>query len=138
VAITTTNATPNAAGVPGSHPYSSHDDDIVIITKPTSPTVDRVLTAAGYRVATTTAHHTIYSLGPDPRHHLSPPEEVSELPAERAGRAGRAALTVAEAAHLLGISTSHAYHLVQTGSVPAVRLGRRVLIPRHVLDDLLR
>ena len=112
---------------------SHDDDDIVIITKPMSSTVHEVLTAAGFRVVATTAHHTVYSLAPESRGDAAAQQDVVKPPS-----ADRAALTVADAAHLLGISTSHAYHLVQTGSVPAVRLGRRVLIPRHALDDLLR
>jgi excisionase family DNA binding protein len=37
--------------------------------------------------------------------------------------AGRGALTVEEAAHWLGISTSQAYKLIQAGRIPAKNLG---------------
>ena len=59
-------------------------------------------------------------------------------------RAGEVAfLRVREAAAMLGISNSAAYELAnawlategQTG-LPAVRLGRRILIPRAAIDEL--
>jgi excisionase family DNA binding protein len=53
---------------------------------------------------------------------------------------GQAELTVSvpEAAKLLGISRAHAYELVARNELPAVRLGRRLLIPRQVIESLLR
>lgn len=49
----------------------------------------------------------------------------------------RATLTVTEAAAVLGISRSAAYDLVHEGRIPALRLGRRIVVPAHALDDLL-
>lgn len=49
----------------------------------------------------------------------------------------RRTLTVAEAAELLGISKSAAYDFVRSGELPAIRLGRRVLIPESALLRLL-
>jgi excisionase family DNA binding protein len=46
-------------------------------------------------------------------------------------------LTVEEAAALLGISRSHAYGLVRTGTLEAIRLGRTLKIPTRVIADLL-
>ena len=46
-------------------------------------------------------------------------------------------VTVSEAAALLGISRAHAYDLVARRDLPAIRLGRRVLVPRRALDELL-
>jgi len=46
-------------------------------------------------------------------------------------------VSVTEAARLLGIGRTLAYDLVTRGDLPAVRLGRRVLIPRHAIDTLL-
>ncbi len=46
-------------------------------------------------------------------------------------------LTVAEAAHLLGVSDRHLYELCRRGQVPALRLGTRWLIPRAALERLL-
>jgi excisionase family DNA binding protein len=43
---------------------------------------------------------------------------------------------VDEFAQICGISRSHAYELVARREIPALRLGRRVLIPLSLLDDL--
>jgi excisionase family DNA binding protein len=47
-------------------------------------------------------------------------------------------LTVPETAALLGISRAHAYELVARHELPAIRLGRRVLIPRQAIQDLIQ
>lgn len=47
-------------------------------------------------------------------------------------------LSVPETATLLGISRAHAYELVARRELPAVRLGRRLLIPRQAIQDLLK
>ena len=49
----------------------------------------------------------------------------------------RATITVTEAAHVLGISRSTAYELVHAGTLPALRLGRRIVVPTHALEELL-
>jgi len=46
-------------------------------------------------------------------------------------------LTVAEAANMLGISRSLAYELVARHELPAVRLGRRIVVPHRAIEDLL-
>jgi len=46
-------------------------------------------------------------------------------------------LTVPEAARLLGISRTHAYELVTRGELAHVRLGRRIVVPKHSIDTLL-
>ena len=50
----------------------------------------------------------------------------------------RLTLSVEEAAHLLGIGRGLAYELARTGKIPAVRLGRRLLVPRAQLEAMLR
>ena len=45
--------------------------------------------------------------------------------------------TVEEAAGLLGISRAHAYELVARGELPHLRLGRRVVVPKHAIEALL-
>jgi excisionase family DNA binding protein len=50
---------------------------------------------------------------------------------------GRLVLTVDEAAYLLNISRSLAYELIARGELPALRLGRRIVIPRVMLEELL-
>lgn len=44
-------------------------------------------------------------------------------------------LTVMEAARLLRVSRNLAYELVAQGRLPHIRLGRRVLVPRHGLEQ---
>lgn len=41
-----------------------------------------------------------------------------------------ATLTVDEAARILGIGRSTAYDAVRAGQIPAIKIGRRLLIPR--------
>ena len=45
--------------------------------------------------------------------------------------------TVPEAAELLGMSRALAYELVGRHELPALRLGRRLVIPRRALEALL-
>ncbi len=45
--------------------------------------------------------------------------------------------TVPEAAELLGISRALPYELVGRQELPALRLGRRLVIPRRALEALL-
>jgi excisionase family DNA binding protein len=49
----------------------------------------------------------------------------------------RLVYTVGEAAALLGLGRSTAYDLVARGELRAVRLGRRLFVPRPVLAELL-
>ena len=49
----------------------------------------------------------------------------------------RLVLTVEETAELLGLSRGAAYEGVRSGDIPAVRVGRRWLVPRGRLLDLL-
>jgi excisionase family DNA binding protein len=46
-------------------------------------------------------------------------------------------LTVLEAAGVLGISRSLAYELIARGDLPAVRLGRRIIVPARAIEVLL-
>jgi len=48
----------------------------------------------------------------------------------------RLVLTVDEAAFLLSISRGLAYELVARGELPSIRLGRRIVISRVVLEKL--
>lgn len=49
----------------------------------------------------------------------------------------RKTLTVTEAAACLGISRNTAYQAVREGTVPSIRVGRRILVPVHALEELL-
>jgi excisionase family DNA binding protein len=48
----------------------------------------------------------------------------------------RLVVTVGEAAHMLNISRGLAYELVARGELQAIRLGRRIVIPRVVLEEM--
>lgn len=50
----------------------------------------------------------------------------------------RATMTVPEAAELLGLSESATYEAAARGQIPAVKIGRRVLVIRDQLMNLLR
>ena len=47
------------------------------------------------------------------------------------------AVSVAEAAQMLGIGRSAAYEAARTGQLPTVRIGRRLLVPITALQRLL-
>ena len=49
----------------------------------------------------------------------------------------RLTITVAEAAIQLGISKGNCYEAIRQGSIPALRLGRRIVIPKVALQRLL-
>ena len=48
-----------------------------------------------------------------------------------------AAVSVTKAAQILGISRTTAYEAVRDGSLPAIRIRRRILVPTSWLDDKL-
>lgn len=49
----------------------------------------------------------------------------------------RRTYSVPEAAAILGISRAKAYECVRSGELPALRFGRRIVVPASVVDDLL-
>lgn len=49
----------------------------------------------------------------------------------------RLAVSIQEAARLLGVSRSFAYELCSRRELPTVRLGRRLVVPRRVLVGLI-
>ena len=50
----------------------------------------------------------------------------------------RLALSVDEVAERLGVHPSFVRRLIEQGRIPAVRLGRRVLVPVEGLQEVLR
>lgn len=68
------------------------------------------------------------------RDQRPPSSSAASSPPERTD--GPLALSVAEAAELLGISRSLAYDLVARGELPSVRLGRRIVVPRVALHQM--
>lgn len=55
----------------------------------------------------------------------------------REGKLQRATMSVPEAAIRLGIGRTQAYAAVQRGEIPAVKVGRRLLVPEAALERLL-
>jgi excisionase family DNA binding protein len=49
----------------------------------------------------------------------------------------RQTLSVEEAAEALGIGRTLAYEAVRRGEIPTIRIGKRLLVPRGALDQLL-
>lgn len=49
----------------------------------------------------------------------------------------RKAVSVAEAAEMLGISVTRAYQLVHAGQLPAKQVGKRWLVPIKALEKWL-
>jgi excisionase family DNA binding protein len=49
----------------------------------------------------------------------------------------RETLTVIEAATMLGVSRGRMYASIRAGEVPAIRLGRRLVVSKHALDRVL-
>lgn len=47
-------------------------------------------------------------------------------------------LTVPEASKLLGISRNFGYELIKQKQLPFVRFGKRILIPRLALEEMLK
>lgn len=50
----------------------------------------------------------------------------------------RAVYTVDEAAVITGMSRQSCYAAIRRGELPVVRLGRRVAIPKSILNDMVR
>lgn len=63
---------------------------------------------------------------------------LSVLDRRQAASGERLTYSVDDTARLLGISRSMAYECVRRGEIPAVRFGRRVLIPCAAVEALLR
>ena len=51
--------------------------------------------------------------------------------------AKRRTYSVEEAAKVLGISRSTAYECVKAGEIPALRFRRRIVIPAHVVEQIM-
>ncbi len=49
----------------------------------------------------------------------------------------RKTITVDEAAIYLGVSRYSAYQAVREGSIPSIRIGRRILVPLQAFEALL-
>ena len=66
----------------------------------------------------------------------SSPAEDGSYPDDDCETPRRLTFTVDEAAFLLNISRGLAYELIARGELGSIRLGRRIVIPRVVLEEL--
>jgi excisionase family DNA binding protein len=67
-----------------------------------------------------------------------PPPPSAPLPPEQSHPlTQRLTLTVEEAATLLGISRAFAYEAVNAGTIPSIRIGHRILVPKAALNRML-
>lgn len=46
-------------------------------------------------------------------------------------------VTVEEAGKLLGISRALAYEMARTGKLPVIRFGRRLVVPKRAMENML-
>lgn len=65
---------------------------------------------------------------------MTPPRSHA---ARRLDLARDGCVSVAEAVRLLALSTSEVYRLMDRGKLPFVKLGRRRLVPRRGVEELL-
>jgi excisionase family DNA binding protein len=49
----------------------------------------------------------------------------------------KATYTVEEAAEILGVSRNSAYQAVRAGELPALKIGKRLLVPKAAFEQLL-
>ena len=49
----------------------------------------------------------------------------------------RLTLTVEQAGELLGISRALAYEMARTGRLPTLRFGKRIVVPRKAIENML-
>lgn len=49
----------------------------------------------------------------------------------------KATLSVDEVASVLGISRHSAYQAVRAGEIPCIKIGKRILVPRAALEQML-
>jgi excisionase family DNA binding protein len=71
--------------------------------------------------------------------HRAEPEQEARGAQGTTGTVGveRLTFTVDEVAIELGISRSSAYECAKRGDIPTVRLGRRIVVPRRAVLELL-
>lgn len=107
-----TTITPNEqdAPAPFESPTTATSDDAVGATEPSEPSAqDPAVQPSGHWI-----DHT---------------------PAILAG--DRLVLTVTEAGTLLGLSRAFTYELVARGEIPVIRLGRRIVVPKAALLEMV-
>jgi excisionase family DNA binding protein len=67
----------------------------------------------------------------------STPKRASKTLWGRYPKGNESAYTIEEMAAVLRMGRNTAYNVIKRGQVPSIRLGRRILIPRRAVDQLL-
>lgn len=67
-----------------------------------------------------------------------PPSDSDSTDTLTEATIARQTLTVEEAAQILGIGRTLAFEMARRGELPALRLGRRLVVPRAALEKMLR
>lgn len=57
---------------------------------------------------------------------------------ERPTQVERRTISVEEAGRILGVSRGAAYAYAKDGSIPTIRLGKRLLVPKSALNKMLQ
>ena len=65
-------------------------------------------------------------------------DKVMDESIERNSGVERLCLTVPEAAAMLGLSRNFTYELVKQKQLPVIKFGKRLLIPRVALEEMLK
>ena len=91
------------------------------------PPIASLWTLTWTSLLTSSVHHAAMHTTDTPN-----PRSISDLLAD-----DRLVLSVAEAGALLGLSRAFAYELVARGELPVVRFGRRIVVPKAALLELL-
>jgi excisionase family DNA binding protein len=50
----------------------------------------------------------------------------------------RLTYTILEAAKALGVGKGKAYEMARTGQLPVLRFGKRLVVPRYALEQMLK
>jgi len=73
----------------------------------------------------------------EPPAHVTALPEVHDVAPVEVDLPDKPMFSVGEVASILGVSRGTAYRCASTGEIPALRLGRRLLIPRAALARIL-
>jgi excisionase family DNA binding protein len=65
------------------------------------------------------------------------PDDVLTRESDKAFGLSRRALSPEQAGEVLGVSRSMIYHLMRTGELRSLKMGRRRVIPVDAIEDLL-
>lgn len=63
--------------------------------------------------------------------------QASAFLQDRAIDESRLTYSVQEVGRILGIGKSCAYEGVRTGAIPSIRIGRRIVVPKHALTRIM-